>query len=138
MRLAQSNPIPQFANHILRLKWAWRISIRGSLTPGLAPNFIDSIDAFVIHSLLSVHGETDATQEGVTSVVYDALGAYASSMHKFTELFYVHLLMLYKGSNSKMHFDESLLGIEVPALHMERGVSDQAINLLFQSQFELT
>ena len=59
-------------------------------------------------------------------------------MHKFTELFYVHLLMLYKRSNSKMHFDESLLGIEIPVLHMDRGVSNQATNFLFQSQLELT
>jgi hypothetical protein len=76
MRLAQSNPIPQFANHILHLKLVWRISIRGSLTPGLAPNFIDCIDAFVIYSLLSVHDGANATQEGVTSAVHDALGMY--------------------------------------------------------------
>jgi DNA-directed RNA polymerase len=106
---------------------------REALIRGLAPNFIHSIDASVIHSLLSAHGEVDAL---VT--VHDALGAHASSMHKLTELFYLHLLIIYKGFNPKMYFDGSMLGIEIPILQMERGISEEATNLLIQSQHALT
>ena len=106
---------------------------REALIRGLAPNFIHSIDASVIHSLLSAHGEVDAL---VT--VHDALGAHASSMHKLTELFYLHLLIIYKGFNPKMYFDGSMLGIEIPILQVERGISEEATNLLIQSQHALT
>ena len=50
---------------------------REALIRGLAPNLIHRIDASVIHSLLSAHGETDTLV-----VVHDTLGTHASSMHK--------------------------------------------------------
>jgi len=53
-------------------------------------------------------------------------------MYKLTAPLYLGCLIIYKGSNPKTPFDESMFGVEVPILHLERGVGVK--RLIFSSK----
>ena len=101
------------------------------LKSGLPPNFIHSIDASVIHSLL-VHFQNRIT------CVHDAIGAHAGTLHEVVEMFYLKLNILYTGFNPKMYFDRDMQGIKVPLLQTAKGISPATSALLINSQHSLT
>ena len=103
------------------------------LKSGLPPNFVHSIDASTIHSML-VHFQHRAP----ITCVHDAIGAHASTLHEVTEMFYLKLHILYTGFNPKMYFDHYMQGSKIPLLQMEKGISPETSELLIKSQHSLT
>ena len=103
------------------------------LKSGLPPNFIHSIDASVIHSML-VHFQHRVP----ITCVHDAIGAHAGTLHEVTEMFYLKLHILYTGFNPKMYFDHDMQGIKIPLLQTEKGISPATSALLINSQHSLT
>ena len=106
---------------------------KSKLKSGLAPNFIHSIDATLIHQML-------VQFEGRAPIVcvHDAIGAHASTLHEVTEMFYLKLNILYTDFNPQMYFDHDMSGSEIPILQAEKGISPEASKLLIQSQHALT
>jgi hypothetical protein len=103
------------------------------LKSGLPPNFIHSIDASVIHSML-VHFQHRVP----ITCVHDAIAAHAGTLHEVTEMFYLKLNILYTGFNPKMYFDYDMQGIKIPLLQTEKGISPATSALLINSQHSLT
>jgi len=103
------------------------------LKSGLPPNFIHSIDASVIHSML-VHFQHRLP----ITCVHDAIGAHAGTLHEVTEMFYLKLHILYTGFNPKMYLDHDMQGIKIPLLQTEKGISPATSALLINSQHSLT
>ena len=106
---------------------------KSKLKSGLAPNFIHSIDATLIHQML-----VQFKDRAPIVCVHDAIGAHASTLHEVTEMFYLKLNALYTGFNPKMYFDHDMSGSEIPILQAEKGISPEASKLLIRSQHALT
>ena len=102
-----------------------------SLIRGLAPNFIHSIDADLIHHLLS-----HFRYRGPIVTVHDAIGAHANTMHEVTEMFYLYLNQIYTSFNPVERLRESMAGVEIVIPPV--GISKEASDLLSQSQHALT
>ena len=101
------------------------------LIRGLAPNFIHSIDADLIHHLLS-----HFRHSGPIVTVHDAIGAHAYTCHEVTEMFYLYLNQIYTSFNPVERLHESMVGVEIVIPPV--GISKEASDILIQSQHALT
>ena len=101
------------------------------LIRGLAPNFIHSIDADLIHRLLS-----HFSYSGPIVTVHDAIGAHACTCHEVTEMFYLYLNQIYTSFNPVERLHESMVGVEIVIPPV--GISKEASDILIQSQHALT